>query len=73
MSEPIGQELSIDIKAVPELEGLKAGDTCAIKITGTIMGNHQHEIGKDKAHMYDIKITGLEYEEEKEADNEAQN
>ena len=71
MPEPIGSELSIDIKTVPNLEGMKDGDKCKLVISATRLGSHTHFVGKRET-MVDIRIDEIEYEEEDE-DKEEEN
>lgn len=59
--EPIGQEISVNVKEVPELDGLKAGSKVCIKVYGTKLGQHTHVAGK-KETMADVRIESLEWE-----------
>lgn len=62
MSDPVGQELSVNVKEVPELDGLKAGAQCTLVVTGEKLGQHTHVAGK-KETMADIRITSIKYED----------
>jgi hypothetical protein len=63
MPEPIGSEISIDVKALPELKDMEKGAACFFKVKGIILGKHTHTVGKTER-MVDIRIDSLEYEEE---------
>lgn len=63
IAEPIGTEISINVKAVPELKSAAIGSTCCVKIKGTIMGKHTHSVGTTEK-MVDLRIDEMEYEEE---------
>ena len=65
MSEPVGAELSINVKEVPELDGLSTGSKCKICIEGTKLGQHTHVAGK-KETMADIRIDKIYYDEDEE-------
>jgi hypothetical protein len=64
-NEPIGQEISIAITdGLSKLADLKPNDKCTLTLTGVKLGQHQHSVGKENSLMVDIKIEGIEYDDE---------
>lgn len=68
--EPIGHEISVNVGKFKDLAEYKVGDKVEVKIEAVIVGQHMHNIGKSKEHMYDIKITDFECEGMEEEDDD---
>lgn len=69
-AEPLGKEISIDVGKFKDVKGYKVGDEICLKLECVVVGQHMHDIGGKKEHMYDVKITELEVEEEDEEEEE---
>ncbi len=68
---PVGRELSIDVGKFKGFKAYKVGDKVKFECEGVVVGQHMHNVGKSKEHMYDVKLTSIECDndtEEQEAE-----
>lgn len=64
-----GDELSINLKDIPDLEGAKKGEVVEISISCKVIGTHTHATGKTER-MIDLEVMEFEADEYGEEDEE---
>ena len=65
----IGDEISLNLKDVPDLKDCKKGDEVELEFKCKVIGQHSHSLGKTEK-MIDVQVVEIEADYEGEDDGE---